>query len=583
MAFDPDAYLAQTDTTGFDPDAYLAGGKPSLLSRVGSALKGAGKSALDFASFVGQIGQPQKAQDFASSVAQPNAADSSQQDPNNAGNLLVSGLDAGMGSPSLPAPIAHLVASAAVNSATSPMTYLGGLGEIPAVKASLAASANLPEKLVTDMASSSTGISKDALNAASTPEGRATLNAAVQSAPQKVQQLVDIANNSKPFMADATAAVRGPEQAAGRIDIRPILQAFDDAKFGVTDLGGNSQLRNGANAALEAEKNSIAGNLVGNGGTSPPYQVTSNPRLSLNGFQEAPPSQKVTTQTNTYPSGPPTDVNGVTDYTIPATQLRQLKTSIGQSIPWDSPFAAPVKQALKGVYSKMDDVLTDAVSKTQGPEAAQAYQDALADWSGKIGDFQELQKRIGATPSTQINRANSLLTLTKSNQGGNIDLLNRIDQQAGTDFSTHAQNLKTASEFSDQNNPLGTGNPSLTPQGGWWGAMRRVGGPMSVGAGVGDAVAGHTGAAIGSGLGAMVGLPSEALASPAIASRVAIPLSRIPQNIPSYLRDAAQFMLITSPTTLAATSTLTKIANPDSQQNTQTPNIPPYLLHAVGQ
>lgn len=137
------AGLVQSAVTGGD----------GFIPKAIDVAKTAGSKLMQGAAWLGQLGQPQVAKDFAASVAQPNAADSSAQDQTNPGNMLISGLSAGMGMPNLPPQLAHLAAGAEVNAATSPMTYAGGITKIPAVAAAVSKGGEIIPDAVSDLGS----------------------------------------------------------------------------------------------------------------------------------------------------------------------------------------------------------------------------------------------------------------------------------------------------------------------------------------------------------------------------------------------------------------------------------------------
>lgn len=291
----------------------------------------------------------------------------------------------------------------------------------------------------------------EAYQFAASPGGLDALKTAAKTAPDKVQQLVDIANNSSPYMEHIEQAVRTPENAAGNVDIRPVMQAFDDAKISPNALGGNPTVSNRLNDVLEAEKQAVGGQLFGNP-KSVSYDVNSRSPYNFNGSPSSVrPAFQTSSQSQTTPYSVPSDINGKVDYTIPATQLRQLKTSIGKGINWDDPANKPLQAKMADIYGKIDDQLTDAVKNTQGQVAADQYQNDLADWSQKIGDFNELDSRLGKSPSQRLNAADALLQ--GYGKQGNNDLLNRIDQQTGSDFAQHAQLRDLASQLGMKSQP----------------------------------------------------------------------------------------------------------------------------------
>lgn len=485
MAFDPDAYLAQPAAEGFDPDAYLKGqGAPESSGFGGTLWRGAKNFASGVVTGTANLlggAAALATKPFSSSLSKTIQGNVQQADSDfnsdigaDQGGGFMKGLGgaapylaAAVLAPEAEAPAAFANFSPALRTALSigksagingtvgaassegagqnPLTgFLAGAG----LGAGATAVGKLASSVIPTLASKlSAGATPEAYDLAASPGGFAKLEDATLVAPEKVKSLVNVANNPAPYMQGVENQVRGFENSAAPVDIRPILKAFDDAKLGATSAGGNTQVRNAANAALENEKNSVAGALAGPSSTSAPYQIQTKTPLGLNGFSEKIPAPQIRTQTNSIPFGPPSDVNGFTNYTIPASQLRVLKTSIGKGIPWDSPEAPDVKNALKGVYSAMDNALTGAVAKTQGSQAAAAYQSALDDWSQKIGDFQELQGRLGNVPSKQIAAANNLLKGDLEANPGNFDLLGRIDQQTGGDFLQHAKLRQQAAQL----------------------------------------------------------------------------------------------------------------------------------------
>lgn len=289
---------------------------------------------------------------------------------------------------------------------------------------------------------------------AASPGGLDALQVAAKTAPERVQSLVRLAENPRelPSMKAAEKAVRTPEMAAGRIDIRPILQAFDDAKVSANEFGGNATVAQKVNDALESEKRAIGGNLFGHENGSVSFQRNERSPYNSNGSpQSVKPAMRSFTDSKSAAVGPATDVNGMTDYTAPATQLRELKTSIGKGIDWTKAENAPLKAKMKGIYSKIDDEITNAIEKTQGPEVAAQYQKDLADWSQKINDFKELGSRLGNIPSNRLNRADALLK--QYDKQGNFDLLSRIDSHTGEGLVAHAKLRGMADQLGMKSQP----------------------------------------------------------------------------------------------------------------------------------
>ncbi len=592
MAFDPDKYLAEKTATeqapqGFDPDAYLR--EKGVDAPKESAGLHIAKNLLHYVDLFNHLGQPDWAKHLVGQIRgdNPQTVDpnmlSAMDNRGEGANAVLESPDAGIGERlknvvKNDVNSSKAVASGLTDMATSPTTYALPLAGkvLEALKVAPAL-----EDAAISTASNSTKIPKASLKVASTPEGRATLNETVAAHPAKVDELVSLANDNRKITGTGSpieTAVRAPEKAAGKVDVRPILQAFDDAKTTANDFGGNAQISNAVNAALEAEKRSFGGRLFGpegrgtSGGASVVGQApedytatatsggksitgqhpgTFNDRgltgietdvngkpildenilsgenataVNLKGIKtdvngKPIPGENITegsTRSVKTPYNIPSDVNGMVDYSLPTTQLRLEKTFLGKMIPWDSPLAKPVAQALKKVYGAIDEHITEAVKKSQGADIADKYQKDLADWSQKIGDFKELQKRLGKIPSNQLNRADALLKA--GIKPGNSDLLERIDEHAGTGFSSHSKNLDLASEFKDQNNPLGGGNPSMYPKGGVWSAAARIGIPSALGTKLAGPVGGVVGGTVGLGL--------EGLSSPGFATKVGIPAAR---------------------------------------------------------
>lgn len=436
---------------------------PSFMSKVGGVAKAAGSGILKAADWFGHLGQPQAAKDLVTRIGKAEGPTSKFQPPYSEYSGNPEALQ--QTTPSI-AP----EAAAAVDMATSPMSYAGLATKLPGwAAAALRASKGL-EHGAAVAESGLTGKSVAALKTASTGPGGKAIIEAGKSKPEIAQALVDASDNAHKFINKGTeAAVRAPETAAGRIDIRPVLQAFDDAKVTANDFGGNTQIADKVNSALDAEKRSIGGNLFGSDNGSVSFQRTERTPYSSSGNpQSVKPAMRNFTESKSAAVGPATDVNGMTDYTIPATQLREIKTSIGKGINWDAPESAPLKAKMKGIYAKIDDELIKAVNLSQGEDVATQYQHALANWSNKINDFKELDSKLGRDPSTRLDRAMGLIAKEPEKRPGLSDLLESIDSHAGTDISKRAELARMADEFTKTKggkilNPNQIGKPAILP------------------------------------------------------------------------------------------------------------------------
>lgn len=325
--------------------------------------------------------------------------------------------------------------SPAVDAATSPMSYVGEgvglLGKIPAVASRVAKTSDALGNTSAKVSSTLNQLPIEALQKVSTKEGAQAVIDAGKNQTQIAGNVVSAANDVSKYAgkgSDIEAKVRFPEGGAASVDIRPILKAFDDAKTTPNDLGGNTVLSNKVNAALDAEKRSVAGGTMGNKSGS---------------------------------VGPVTDVNGVTNYTLPATQVREtIKTPIGKGINWTDAEQAEVKSRMKGVYSVIKDQLKNSVEKTQGPEVADQYEKDLSDWSQKINDFGELNSKLGKNPSTRLDKALAMVrNANESDKPGLTDLLQRIEAHTGTPLTEDVKNAQIANMFTK----FGKGHEPLDP------------------------------------------------------------------------------------------------------------------------
>lgn len=199
----------------------------------------------------------------------------------------------------------------------------------------------------------------------------------------------------------------------------------------------------------------------------------------------------------------------VPNYEISPEDFRKLKTSLGKDIQWDAPEATAYNNRMQSVYGKMKDQLVEAIRSSQGDAAAAKYAADLDSYSTKIGDFKELNKRLGNTPSGRLNRAEALIKA--HDKTGNADLLSRIEQHSGEPITSAAKLAQMSKEFSENGKiPLApVRSPAL-------GATLIAGGELA-----------HAG--IPSELAKLYGLfelGKSGISSPAFSTRVLIPSSK---------------------------------------------------------
>lgn len=380
---------------------------------------------------------------------------------------------------------------------SDPLTYAGIIGKIPWLAGVLSKAAAAPEVMTTTIASSATGIPSKALTMASTAAGRATLNQAVKGAGtfgSDLNTAIDKYSNSIPEKSVINEAI--PKM--GNVSVQPAIDALEKAR----PANPTGQL-------------------------PPQAQLVDN---------------KITQYQNFLKGNPPDGQFFRANY--PASDVLQMRKMLDEPIDYENGVPAPkeLQGALFQARTALKDALIDAADKTGNPQ----YSTAMKSYSDKLdllGSIKRIALGNGPDISQEARATRFGQTVgNESNAGNQVKkiALQRFDDMAGTDFTKRAEAENMASEFADQNNPLGTGDASFKPQGGWWGALRRVGGPMSAGAFIGSKVAGEPGAIVGSGIGAAIGLPTEALASPGIATKLAIPAARSIQNIPPYLLAASQ-------------------------------------------
>ncbi len=404
-------------------------------------LEMAGKAA----AWLSHLGQPEWAKKLVDNIANdPSLKSVSGYDP-------MAAMGGGLVNNSAIAPKTGVgpQASAAVDMATSPMSYIdegvGLLSKIPAVSKAAQVVSKGGENLAAKGASTMTQLPVDLIKKASTKEGAQAIVDAGKNQTQIAGKLVQLANDPSRVAGKGSEiedAVRTPEAAAAKVDIRPILKAFDNAKFTPTDFNGDALLSKKANAALESEKSAMEGSLA-----NPPKagKPTTSPIVDQYGGPIITPGKPA-------PEPPSPLVN--------PTKFREMKTQIGKGIPWDAPEAKTFQTRMQGIYAAMDKALTDAVKSTQGPEVAAQYQKDLSEWSQKINDFKELDSRLGKNPSVRLDRALAIIRgANEDDKPGLTNLLQNIDSHAGTNLAQESQDV----QFANMLTKFGKGKTPLNP------------------------------------------------------------------------------------------------------------------------
>lgn len=472
--FNPDAFLKETAPQArvFDPDQFLtetdpsiveeASGSQSTMRKVSGALKTGLGAVLRGIDWVGHIGQPAKAKQLVENLRQMPSHEDWRDIPPQA--------QIGLGMN--PAAASSAGGAGFVDAATSPMSYVGLLSKIPAAAAAVQKVASLPKAGVTSLASELSGISRPALEMASSKAGRTALQQAAGQQGRIASDLVDAIDQFETHIPEAAQVQKAVKQMSG-VDISPAIKALEDAK------------PKSITGALSPEQKTVAGKidqyiefLKGGKDKGAQLMYPAEDALSLRRVLDSP-----------------------IDYTTGVPNPKEVQGAL---------FSA--RQALKNS-------LLDAAKVSGNAE----YKSAMSAWAKKLDVLDDVKNAALGSGSDYSKQARATFFVNSLfgkgvTAGQKQELVQKLDQVFGSNFLEQSKNARYAAELGEG------GKAAFLP-------VQHTG-RAALGATVGH----YLGDLMGHGTaGGVVGGGLAALSSPAIATRVAIPLASLPPHIAQFL------------------------------------------------
>ncbi len=467
--------------------------KSSVLQKVGEVLKTGGLAALKTVDWASHLFQPQAAKDLVKSIqTNPDLApgpSTLQKKPYGFMDAMTAGAQGGLGGGGVP--VSAVAGSdvrpemaAVADAATSPMSYLGAISKIPGLGSVISKAGALPEQGITRLASELTGVSTPALKMASTGAGRTALEAASGQQGAIGKNLVEAVDNFESHIPEAKRVAQAVKNI-GPVDLKPAIDALKKASPAAQYEG--------------MEPAAILEHL------SPDQRVVAG---KIDGYVRF-----LQTHAASNPEGAPAEK---------ALDLRRVLDS-----PIDFTTGTPNPKEVQGALFQARTALKNGLLASADKSGVPEYGNAMKTWADKLHILDDVKNAALGAGNDYSKQARATFFVNGLfgkgiTAGQKQELVGKLDNVFGSDFLEQSKNARYAAEVGDG------GKAAFLPV-------------QHTGRAALGAMAGHfLGNAVGEGpVGAVLGGGLAALSSPAIATRLAIPASRLPPWLAAQAAKAA--------------------------------------------